>query len=189
MTGSVWVAWQWLEDRWVAVARRCAECCGKDAGAALWQLLYLVSLARKDAETPTLEKFLNLRWNHWQQAQQLLADAGNPDPWERKSHLEDLAGLLNLEKGLGEKRLVKRGQEYWDKWWKYCRSYARTGALAEGAEASRERELTLALAALCGQEGIRTEKRGDRADEAGKAFFREVARHPEWSCLAQENKK
>lgn len=152
----------------------------------MWQMLYLVSLAKKDGENATLEKFLQGRWNRWQQEQQLLEDAGNPDPWERKDQLEELAGLLNLERGLGEKRLVKRGETYWEQWWKYCRSYARTGALAEGAEGAREREMTLALAALCGQEGLRTEKRGDKAEEAGKAFFREVARHPEWSCLAKE---
>ena len=46
--------------------------------------------------------------------------------------------------------------------------------------------MILALAALCGQEGIRTEKRGNKTEEAGKAFFREMARHPEWSCLALE---
>ena len=73
--------------------------------------------------------------------------------------MEELAGLLALERSLGEKRLVKRGQAYREQWWKTCRSYARTGALAEGAESSRERSLILALAALCGQEGIRTEKR------------------------------
>lgn len=179
-------AWQWLEDRWVAAAQHCADCCGREAGAALWQMLYLVSLAKKDGENATLEKFLQGRWNRWQQEQQLLEDAGNPDPWERKGQLEELAGLLNLERALGEKRLVKRGETYWEQWRKYCRSYARTGALAEGAEGAREREMTLALAALCGQEGLRTEKRGDKAAEAGKAFFREVARHPEWSCLAKE---
>ena len=100
--------------------------------------------------------------------------------------MEELAGLLALEQVLGEKRLVKRGQAYGEQWWKTCCSYARTGALAEGAESSRDRTLTLALAALCGQEGTRTEKRGAKAEEAGKAFLREVARHPEWSCLAQE---
>lgn len=179
-------AWQWLEDRWVAAAQHCADCCAREAGAALWQLLYLATLAKKDGENSTLEKFLQVRWNRWQQEQQFLEDAGSPDPWERKGQLEDLAGLLTLERGLGEKRLVKRGEAYWEQWWKYCRSYARTGALAEGAEGARDRELTLSLAALCGQEGIRTEKRGDKADAAGKAFFREVARHPEWSCLAKE---
>lgn len=179
-------AWQWLEDRWVAAAQHCADCCAREAAAALWQLLYLATLAKKDGENSTLEKFLQVRWNRWQQEQQFLEDAGSPDPWERKGQLEDLAGLLTLERGLGEKRLVKRGEAYWEKWWKYCRSYARTGALAEGAEGARERELTLSLAALCGQEGGRTEKRGDKADAAGKAFFREVARHPEWSCLAKE---
>lgn len=179
-------AWQWLEDRWVAAAQEWASWCGRDAAGALWQLLYLVSLARKDGENSTLETFLQKRWNRWQQDWQLLEDAGNPDPWEQKEQMENLAGLLALERSLGEKRLVKRGQAYREQWWKTCRSYARTGALAEGAESSRERSLILALAALCGQEGIRTEKRGNKTEEAGKAFFREMARHPEWSCLALE---
>lgn len=179
-------AWQWLEDRWVGAAQEWASWCGRDASGALWQLLYLVSLARKDGAHPTLDGFLQGHWSRWQRDWQRLEDVGNPDPWERKEQMEELAGLLALEQVLGEKRLVKRGQAYGEQWWKTCCSYARTGALAEGAESSRDRTLTLALAALCGQEGTRTEKRGAKAEETGKAFFREVARHPEWFCLTQE---
>ena len=60
-------AWHWLEDRWGAAAQEWASWCGRDAAGALWQLLYLVSLARKDGENSTLETFLQKRWNRWQQ--------------------------------------------------------------------------------------------------------------------------
>ena len=174
---------KWLEDQWVAAAQKAAEACGKDVRAALWQLLYLCTLAHKKAEVPDLATLLQRQWNAWQQEEQLLADAGNPDPWDRKDQMEKLEGLLALTRGLGEKRLQKRGRAYEDQWWKHCLSYARTGALEEGAEQVDDRPLSLSLAALCGQEGLRTEKRRARAWEAGKDLVKEVAKHREWSCL------
>lgn len=174
---------KWLEDQWVAAAQKAAEACRKEVRASLWQLLYLCTLAHQKAEVPTLGVLLQRQWNAWQQEQQLLADAGSPDPWERKDQMEKLEGLLALTWGLGEKRLQKRGRAYENQWWKHCLSYARTGALEEGAEQVEDRELSISLAALCGQEGLRTEKHRSRAWEAGKDFFKEVARHKEWSCL------
>lgn len=174
---------KWLEDQWVAAAQKAAEACGKEVRAALWQLLYLCTLAHKKTEITDLGTLLQKQWNAWQQEEQLLADAGDPDPWDRKEQMEKLEGLLALTRGLGEKRLQKRGRAYEDQWWKHCLSYARTGALEEGAEQVDDRPLSLSLAALCGQEGLRTEKRGTRAREAGKDLVKEVARHKEWSCL------
>lgn len=174
---------KWLEDQWVAAAQKAAEACGKEVRAALWQLLYLCTLAHKNPELADLGALLQKQWNAWQQEEQLLADAGDPDPWDRKEQMEKLEGLLALTRGLGEKRLQKRGRAYEDQWWKHCLSYARTGALEEGAEQVDDRPLSLSLAALCGQEGLRTEKRGARAREAGKDLVKEVARHKEWSCL------
>lgn len=174
---------KWLEDQWVAAAQKAAEACGQEVRAALWQLLYLCTLAHKQAEVPTLGVLLQRQWNAWQQEEQLLGDAGNPDPWERKEQMEKLEGLLALTRGLGEKRLQKRGRAYENQWWKHCLSYARTGAMEEGAEQVEDRSLSLSLAALCGQEGLRTEKRRTRAWEAGEDLYKEVARHKEWSCL------
>lgn len=174
---------KWLEDQWVAAAQQAAEACGQEVRAALWQLLYLCTLAHKKEGIATLGALLQQQWNAWQQDEQLLGDAGNPDPWDRKEQMEKLEGLLALTRGLGEKRLQKRGRMYENQWWKHCLSYARTGALEEGAEQVSDRELSLSLAALCGQEGLRTEKRRVRAWEAGEDLYKEVARHKEWSCL------
>lgn len=174
---------KWLEDQWVAAAQQAAEACGKEVPAALWEVLYLLTLAHKKAGLPDLGTLLQKQWNAWQQEEQLLADAGDPDPWDRKAQMEKLEGLLALTRGLGEKRLQKRGRAYEEQWWKHCLSYARTGALEEGAEQVDDRPLSLSLAALCGQEGLRTEKRGARAREAGKDLCKEVAKHKEWSCL------
>lgn len=174
---------KWLEDQWVAAAQKAAEACGQEVRAALWQMLYLCTLAHKKEGISTLGVLLQRQWNAWQQEEQLLADAGNPDPWDRKEQMEKLEGLLALTRGLGEKRLQKRGRTYENQWWKHCLSYARTGALEEGAEQVDDRGLSLSLAALCGQEGLRTEKRRARAWEAGEDLVKEVARHKEWSCL------
>ncbi len=100
---------KWLEDRWVAAAQKAAEACGKEVRASLWQLLYLCTLAHKKTEIPALDVLLQRQWNAWQQEEQLLADAGNPDPWERKDQMEKLEGLLAPDPGPGGETAAKTG--------------------------------------------------------------------------------
>lgn len=168
---------KWLDDQWTAAARKVAEACGKEVRAVLWQLLYLCTLAHAKAGITDLGTLLQRQWDVWLQEEQLLADAGKTNPWDRKEQMEKLEGLLALTWGLGGKRLQKRGRAYENQWWKHCLSYARTRTLEEGAEQVDDRPLSLVLAALCGQEGLRTEKRRRRAWKAGKDFYKEMVKH------------
>lgn len=174
---------KWLDDQWAAAAQEAAEACGKEVRAALWQLLYLCTLAHEKAGIADLGTLLQRQWNGWLQEEQMLADGDKINPWDRQEQMEKLEGLLALTWGLGGNQLQKRGRAYEKQWWKHCLSYARTRTLEEGAEQVDDRTLSLSLAALCGQEGLRAEKRRNRAWKAGKGFYKEAAKHKAWSSF------
>ena len=177
---------QWLENQQEQKRKEIQAFQVEQAGAALWQVLYLSYLARDNQEMATIAQFRQKAWNKWQQEEILLGENGSLQPMDREDHSALLAGLFLLEKAAGDKRLFRRAGSCLREWGKFRGAYLSTVLCGEGAKKAKGKDLQLALAMLVGLLCHKFIKTREKFSQESRGVLKEIRKNRELCCFGKK---
>lgn len=155
----------------------------QQAGAVLWQVIYLSCLTRPDDGAATVAGLRQKLWTVWQQEEVLLGENGSRIPEDKEANVLNLVGLMVLEKLVGNKPLYKRTIHYLRQWQRFTDDYRGFTLCVGGTKKAASQEEKLALAAIAGMLGRKFVKDEAKLEEESRQLLKELRKNKQLSCV------